>query len=74
MVHENKAEAMVYPLSDRITVAGQAIDRSTLNGLKTASAKSGVSFQYLLAKAAQESSLKTDASAETSSAPTRCSR
>lgn len=68
MVHENKAEAMVYPLSDRITVAGQAIDRSTLNGLKTASAKSGVSFQYLLAKAAQESSLKTDASAETSSA------
>lgn len=59
---------MVHPLSDRITVAGQAVDRSTLNGLKTASAKSGVSFQYLLAKAAQESSLKTDAAAETSSA------
>ena len=59
---------MVQHISDRITVAGQAIDRSTLNGLKTASAKSGVSFQYLLAKAAQESSLKTDASADTSSA------
>ncbi|MBX7200934.1 MAG: hypothetical protein K1X51_16300 [Rhodospirillaceae bacterium] len=59
---------MVQHISDRITVAGQAIDRSTLNGLKTASAKSGVSFQYLLAKAAQESSLKTDATADTSSA------
>lgn len=59
---------MVHPLNDRITVAGQAIDRSTLNGLKTASAKTGVSFQYLLAKAAQESSLKTDAVADTSTA------
>lgn len=67
-VHENKAKAMVHPLNDRITVAGQAIDRSTLIGLKTASAKSGVSFQYLLAKAAQESSLKTDAVADTSTA------
>lgn len=59
---------MVLPINDRITVAGQSIDRSTLNGLKTASAKSGVSFQYLLAKAAQESSLKTDAAADTSTA------
>ena len=46
------SQMMVFRPGDRITVAGQAIDRSTLNGLKTASAKSGVSFQYLLAKAA----------------------
>jgi hypothetical protein len=39
-----------------------------LTGLKSASTKSGVSFQYLVAKAAQESSLKTDAAATMSSA------
>jgi hypothetical protein len=54
--------------SDLVKVAGQSIDRTTLTGLKTASLKSGVSFQYLVAKAAQESSLKTDAEASTSSA------
>ncbi len=59
---------MVREITDLVKVAGQSIDRSTLNGLKVASAKSGVSFQYLVAKAAQESSLKTDAQAETSSA------
>jgi hypothetical protein len=59
---------MVQLISDRVMVAGQAVDRTTLSGLKSASAKSGVSFQYLLAKAAQESSLKADAQADTSSA------
>ena len=59
---------MVQLISDRVMVAGQAVDRTTLSGLKNASAKSGVSFQYLLAKAAQESSLKADAQADTSSA------
>ena len=59
---------MVQHISDQVMVAGQAVDRTTLSGLKNASAKSGVSFQYLLAKAAQESSLKTDATADNSSA------
>lgn len=59
---------MVQLISDRVMVAGQAVDRTTLSGLKSASARSGVSFQYLLAKAAQESSLKADAQADTSSA------
>lgn len=51
-----------------VNLAGQTIDRATLTGLKSASQKSGVSFEYLVAKAAQESSFKTDARAETSSA------
>src|SRR3954469_8071766 len=55
-------------ISDLEPVAGQAVARATLNGIKVASAKSGVSFQYLVAKAAQESGLKTDAQASTSSA------
>ena len=59
---------MVREIADLVKVAGQSVDRSTMNGLKVASAKSGVSFQYLVAKAAQESSLKTNAQAETSSA------
>jgi hypothetical protein len=59
---------MVQHISGQVMVAGQAVDRTTLSGLKSASAKSGVSFQYLLAKAAQESSLKADAQADTSSA------
>ncbi len=67
-LHENKAKAMVQHISDRVMVAGQSVERTTLSGLKSASAKSGVSFQYLLAKAAQESSLKADATADTSSA------
>lgn len=59
---------MVQPLNDLIKIAGQAVERSTLSGLKAASAKSGVSFQYLVAKAAQESSLNSEAQASTSSA------
>ena len=59
---------MVQYFDDVVKIAGQSIERSTLTGLKVASAKSGVSFQYLVAKAAQESSLKTDAAATTSSA------
>ena len=59
---------MVHPVSNLVNVAGQSVDRATLTGLQNASAKSGVSFQYLVAKAAQESSLKTDAQADTSSA------
>lgn len=42
---------------DMVNVAGQTVDRATLTGLQKASQKSGVSFQYLVAKAAQESSL-----------------
>jgi hypothetical protein len=59
---------MVQPLNDLVKIAGQTVERSTLTGLKAASAKSGVSFQYLVAKAAQESSLDTEAQASTSSA------
>ncbi len=59
---------MVQPLNDLVKIAGQSVERSTLTGLKVASAKSGVSFQYLVAKAAQESSLNTEAQASTSSA------
>jgi hypothetical protein len=53
---------------DVVQVAGTNIARSTLKGIQVASAQSGVSFQYLLAKAAQESGFKTDAEAATSSA------
>jgi hypothetical protein len=53
---------------DVVQVAGANIARSTLKGIQVASAQSGVSFQYLLAKAAQESGFKTDAEAKTSTA------
>jgi hypothetical protein len=59
---------MVQNVDDVVKIAGQTVERSTLAGLKSASKKSGVSFQYLVAKAAQESNLKTDAAATTSSA------
>jgi hypothetical protein len=63
---------MVQDIGDRhanmVLLAGQAIDRATLQGLKAASAKSGVSFHYLVAKAAQESSLDPTAKADSSSA------
>ncbi len=63
---------MVQNVSDHnantVLLAGQAVDRATVQGLKTASAKSGVSFQFLLAKASQESSLNASAQADTSSA------
>jgi hypothetical protein len=53
---------------ESVQVAGTSIPKSTLKGIQVASAQSGVSFQYLLAKAAQESGFKTDAEAKTSSA------
>jgi len=56
------------PASNMVKIAGQTVDRATLTGLQHASQKSGVSFQYLVAKAAQESSLQANAKAETSSA------
>lgn len=59
---------MVQNVADVVKIAGQAVERSTLTSLQNASQKSGVSFQYLVAKAAQESSLQTDAQADTSSA------
>jgi len=54
--------------ADVIQVGQTSIARSTLKGIQVASAQSGVSFQYLLAKAAQESNFKPDAEASTSSA------
>lgn len=54
--------------ADTVVLAGQTVDRATVQGIKTASAKSGVSFQYLVAKAAQESSLNPTAQADGSSA------
>jgi hypothetical protein len=59
---------MVHAIGDAVEVAGAAVPRSTLRGIQLASAQSGVSFQYLLAKAAQESSFDADATARTSSA------
>lgn len=59
---------MVQHITDMVKIAGQTVDRATLTGLQNASQKSGVSFQYLVAKASQESSLQTDAQADTSSA------
>lgn len=63
---------MVQDIGDRradmMILAGQSVDRATIQGLKSASTKSGVSFRYLLAKAAQESSLNPDAQAQTSTA------
>ena len=59
---------MVQHVSDLVKIAGHSVERTTLTGLQNASQKSGVSFQYLVAKAAQESSLQTDAQADTSSA------
>ncbi len=59
---------MVQHITDIVNVAGQSVERSTLTGLQKASLKSGVSFQYLVAKAAQESSLQTGAQADSSSA------
>lgn len=53
---------------DVVQIAGNNIARSTLKGIQVASAQSGVSFQYLLAKASQESGFKADAEAATSSA------
>lgn len=51
-----------------VQMGGHAVERSTLKGIQTASAESGVSFHYLLAKAAQESGFDSNAQAKTSSA------
>lgn len=59
---------MVHSAVEAVNVAGANVAKSTLKGIKVASAQSGVSFQYLLAKAAQESSFDSDARAKTSSA------
>jgi hypothetical protein len=59
---------MVHAVSDAVKLAGATVPRATLQGIQVASAQSGVSFQYLLAKAAQESGLNADAAAKTSSA------
>ncbi|MDG2244606.1 MAG: transglycosylase SLT domain-containing protein [Rhodospirillaceae bacterium] len=47
---------------------GHQVEHRTLKGIQTASAESGVSFHYLLAKAAQESGFDSNAKASTSSA------
>ena len=54
--------------SDVVRIGGHQVERSTLKGIQTASAESGVSFHYLLANAAQESGFNAGAEAKTSSA------
>jgi len=54
--------------ADVVRVGGHEVERRTLKGIQTASAQSGVSFHYLLAKAAQESGFDNGAKASTSSA------
>ena len=54
--------------SDVVRIGGHEVERSTLKGIQIASAESGVSFHYLLAKAAQESGFDASAKASTSSA------
>lgn len=54
--------------ADVVRIGGHSVERSTLKGIKTASADSGVSFHYLLANAAQESGFDANAKARTSSA------
>ena len=51
-----------------VRIGGHQVEHRTLKGIQTASAESGVSFHYLLAKAAQESGFDSDAKASTSSA------
>ena len=51
-----------------VRISGQEVERSTLKSIQTASAESGVSFHYLLAKAAQESGFDSNAKSKTSSA------
>ncbi len=54
--------------ADVVRIGGHEVERRTLKGIQTASAQSGVSFHYLLAKAAQESGFDSGAKASTSSA------
>ncbi len=51
-----------------LRIGGHQVEHRTLKGFQTASAESGVSFHYLLAKAAQESGFDSNAKALTSSA------
>ncbi len=54
--------------ADVVRIGGHQVERSTLKGIQTASADSGVSFHYLLAKAAQESGFDSGAQVKTSTA------
>lgn len=59
---------MIDHAGNVVRIGGHDVERRTLQGIQTASADSGVSFHYLLAKAAQESGFDSDAKASTSSA------
>lgn len=59
---------MIDHAGNVVRIGGHDVERRTLKGIQTASADSGVSFHYLLAKAAQESGFDSDAKASTSSA------
>lgn len=59
---------MIDHAGNVVRIGGHDVERHTLKGIQTASAESGVSFHYLLAKAAQESGFDADAKASTSSA------
>lgn len=59
---------MIDHAGNVVRIGGHDVERRTLKGIQTASAESGVSFHYLLAKAAQESGFDADAKASTSSA------
>ena len=59
---------MIDHAGNVVRIGGHEVERRTLKGIQTASAESGVSFHYLLAKAAQESGFDSYAKASTSSA------
>ncbi len=59
---------MIDHAGNVVRIGGHEVERRTLKGIQTASAESGVSFHYLLAKAAQESGFDSSAKASTSSA------
>lgn len=59
---------MIDHAGNVVRIGGHDVERRTLKGIQTASANSGVSFHYLLAKAAQESGFDANAKASTSSA------
>ena len=47
------SSAMIDHAGNVVRIGGHEVERRTLKGIQTASAESGVSFHYLLAKAAQ---------------------
>lgn len=59
---------MIDHAGNVVRIGGHDVEQRTLKGIQSASANSGVSFHYLLAKAAQESGFDADAKASTSSA------